>query len=75
MQTYYKKLLGKQQLGRQQLDPKVIATSNTLIVEQQLKLCAPFTDQEIKSVMFSIQIQSLQAQMGLVVVSLKPLRK
>jgi len=27
---------------------------HTLIVKQQLKLCAPFTDQEIKTVMFSI---------------------
>ncbi|KAJ8438353.1 hypothetical protein Cgig2_015280 [Carnegiea gigantea] len=37
-----------------QLDPQVIVTGNTLTVEQQLKLCTPFTDQEIKTVMFSI---------------------
>ncbi|KAJ8420996.1 LOW QUALITY PROTEIN: hypothetical protein Cgig2_023910 [Carnegiea gigantea] len=51
---YYKGLLGNQLTVRQQIDPKVIAKGNTLIVEQQVNLCTPFTDQEIKSVMFSI---------------------
>ena len=32
----------------------MIAAGNTLIVEQQLKLCEPFTDQEIKTIMFSV---------------------
>ncbi|KAJ8419799.1 hypothetical protein Cgig2_030528 [Carnegiea gigantea] len=54
MYKYYKNLLGRQCSVRQQLDPNVIGIGNTLTVEQQLKLCAPFTDQEIKSVMFLI---------------------
>jgi len=41
-------------LSRTQLDPQVIGMGNTLTVEQQLKLCAPFIDQEIKTIMFSI---------------------
>ncbi|KAJ8420159.1 hypothetical protein Cgig2_021594 [Carnegiea gigantea] len=54
MHNYYKNLLGKQHSVRQPIDPKVIAIGNTLTVEQQLKLCASFIDQEIKSVKFSI---------------------
>jgi len=54
MHKYYKNLLGEHLSVMQQLNPKVITIGNTLAVEQQLKLCAPFTDQEIKSVMFSI---------------------
>jgi len=54
MHTYYKALLGKQFLNRSQIDPQVIGMGHILTVEQQLKLCAPFTDQEIKTVMFSI---------------------
>jgi len=44
MYKYYKRLLGRQHTARQQLDPNVIGLGNTLIVEQQLKLCAPFTE-------------------------------
>ena len=41
-------------MKRTQLDPQVIGKGNTLTVEQQLKLCVPFTDQEIKTTLFSI---------------------
>ncbi|KAJ8422553.1 hypothetical protein Cgig2_033476 [Carnegiea gigantea] len=54
MQAYHQSLLGNQTLNRTQLDPQVIGKGNTLTVEQQLKLCAPFTDKEIKTAMFSI---------------------
>jgi len=54
MHSYYKSLLGRQYSARPQLDPNVIRLGNTLTVEQQMKLCAPFTDQKIKSAMFSI---------------------
>jgi len=70
---YYKRLLGRQHATRQQLDPNVIDLGNTLTMEQQLKICAPFTEQEIKSIMSSIPKPNPLDLMASVVVSLKPL--
>ena len=54
MHQYYKGFLENHLTERQQIYPNVIAKGNTLTVEQQMSLCTPFIDEEIKSMMFSI---------------------
>jgi len=54
MQQFYKRLLGEQNNWRRQIDPHVIGMGNILTVEQQLALCASFTEKDIKTAIFSI---------------------
>jgi len=54
MQHYYMTLLGEQVSQRRQIDPQVITMGNVLTIEQQLALCVPFTEQDIKTAIFSI---------------------
>jgi len=44
LQTYYQYLLGPGLIVRAFIDPQVIALGSTLSVEQQFRLCAPFSD-------------------------------
>ena len=53
MHNFYKSLLGVKHTERQKLDPTVISMGSTLTVEQQLKLCAPFTDKISRMSCFS----------------------
>ena len=50
--TYHEKLLGKQTPKRKELDCMIIEEGNVLNFEQQLKLMAPFSEQDIKETMF-----------------------
>jgi len=45
--------LGEHDSQRRQIDPHVISIGNTLIVEQQLAMCAPFIKKDIKIAIFS----------------------
>jgi len=53
--VFYKDLQGKQDSQRCQVDPHVLKYGHTLSLEQQIKLCQPFKDSEIKQALFSIQ--------------------
>ena len=54
MQKFYKTLLGEQDNQRRHIDPHIINMGSTLIAEQQLAMCAPFTEKDIKTTIFSI---------------------
>ncbi|KAJ8421553.1 hypothetical protein Cgig2_004598 [Carnegiea gigantea] len=54
MFTFYKDLLGIQLPCRSHIDQEVVHSGILLAIEQQLKICAPFKDTEIKEAMFSI---------------------
>ena len=54
MTGYYKDLLGKKEHYRTQVDQQVIRQGHYLSIEQQIQLCKPFNDSEIKQAMFSI---------------------
>ena len=51
---FYKDLLGKHISQRCHINPQVLQHGNTLSLEQQIKLCQPFHDHEIKQALFSI---------------------
>ena len=51
---FYKGLLGQQESQRIHIDPHVIAYGHTLSIEQQISLCKPFKEIEIKQALFSI---------------------
>ncbi|KAJ8420991.1 hypothetical protein Cgig2_010630 [Carnegiea gigantea] len=53
LQNYYKGLLGEQDIQRCNIDPQVMSMGNTLTIDQQFTLCAPFSESEIKAAMFS----------------------
>ena len=57
MTDYYKELLGSTFQHRVRIDKTVIELGSTLTVEQQVQLCKPFNDADIKEVMFSIPNQ------------------
>ena len=52
--SYYKDLLGQTPLHRQKLDASILSLGALLNQEQQIDLCKPFSDLEIKEAMFSI---------------------
>ena len=54
MTDYYTELLGKKGTQRNHIDPHVTQYGNTLSLEQQITLCQPFKDTEIKQAIFSI---------------------
>ncbi|KAJ8422406.1 hypothetical protein Cgig2_013226 [Carnegiea gigantea] len=54
MVNFYKSLLGSQTHPRTPLNPAMLNAGPLLSMEQQLALCRPFTDQEIKEALFSI---------------------
>ncbi|KAJ8420942.1 hypothetical protein Cgig2_002022 [Carnegiea gigantea] len=54
MTNYYKKLLGENDHHRTHIDIQVINMGECLNLEQQMQLCKPFTDADIKKVLFSI---------------------
>lgn len=51
MQKYYKGLLGEHDIQRCSIDPQVMCMGNTLTIAQQLSLCAPFSESDIKVAM------------------------
>ena len=54
MIDFYKDLLGKTEFQRSNVNPGVIAVGATLTLEQQVHLCRPFSNNEIKQMIFSI---------------------
>ena len=54
LQNHYCGLLGEQEIQRCSIVPQVMSLGNTLTIDQQLTLCAPFSESEIKDAMFSI---------------------
>ena len=54
MTSYYKHLLGGKLRQRSKIDLQVISRGRCLNFEQQIQLCKPFTNEDIKKVMFSI---------------------
>ncbi|KAJ8430456.1 hypothetical protein Cgig2_030112 [Carnegiea gigantea] len=52
--SYYRDHLGKASMRRAPLDPATIEQGATLSMEQQLELCMPFSDNDIKEAMFDI---------------------
>jgi len=51
---YYQQLLGPHHAIRNHINPEIIQQGETISQEQQINLCADFTDREIKAAMFSI---------------------
>ena len=51
---YYQQLLGPHHVIRNHINPEIIQQGETISQEQQINLCADFTDREIKAAMFSI---------------------
>ena len=51
---FYTDLLGKQESHRCQMNSQALQYGHTLSIEQQIKLCQPFSDLEIKQALFSI---------------------
>ena len=54
MVNFYHQLLGIEEPHRLAIDRDVITQGHTLSREQQLSLCKPFSDHEIKTTLFSI---------------------
>ncbi|KAJ8429695.1 hypothetical protein Cgig2_004494 [Carnegiea gigantea] len=54
MTNYYKKLLDEKDHHRTQVDTQVINLGDCLNLEQQMQLGMPFSDSDIKRVLFSI---------------------
>ena len=54
MFKFYKDLLGAQPATRTPLDMEVISHGSVLISEQQIYLCKPFTNKDIKEAIWSI---------------------
>ena len=56
LQGYFKNLLGPSSTTRIPVDPSIISLGNTLPVDMQHLLCAPFTDTDIRDAIFSIPV-------------------
>jgi len=69
---FYTDLLGKQESHRCHMNPQALQYGHTLSLEQQIKLCQPFSDLEIKQALSPFQTASHQGQMALTVGSTKP---
>ena len=54
MTGYFKDLLGSNMQHREGVDASVIALGNSLTLEQQLQLCRPFENDDIKAMVCSI---------------------
>ena len=54
LQDCFKALLGPSTVTRSPINPQVISMGATLNVEQQLRLCSPFTAHDIEQAMFFI---------------------
>ena len=54
MSKFYTQLLGTKVWQRSGIDRQILHASPTLSLEQQVALCTPFTDQDIKFAFFSI---------------------
>ncbi|KAJ8419833.1 LOW QUALITY PROTEIN: hypothetical protein Cgig2_030510 [Carnegiea gigantea] len=54
MTGFYHDLLGRQEQHRSRIDLEVIGLGHTLNLDQQMRLCQPFNDNEIKQALFSI---------------------
>ena len=52
--AFYKDLMGQQESQRSQVDPQVTDFGYALSLEQQINLCQPFKEIEIKQALFSI---------------------
>ncbi|KAJ8421919.1 hypothetical protein Cgig2_025305 [Carnegiea gigantea] len=75
MTIYYKRLLGEMDHHRTHVDQHVIELGHCLNIEQQIQLCLPFTDSNVKNVLFSFQLTNDQAQMAITVGSIKHLQR
>lgn len=51
---YYRRLLGKQSYTRRDVNPEAIGMGAVLTIEQQIELSNPFTEKDIRDVIFSI---------------------
>ena len=54
LHEYFHSLLGPSSSRRTPINPEIIQLGNTLPVDLQLKMCSPFTDNNIKQEIFSI---------------------
>ena len=54
MTDFNHNLLGRQEQHRSPIDMEVIGLGHTLNLDQQMRLCQPFNDSEIKQAVFSI---------------------
>ena len=54
MTTFYKKLLGEMDHHRTYVDNQVIDMGSCLNIEKKVQLCFPFSNSDIKNVLFSI---------------------
>jgi len=54
MTTFYQGLLGKKEHYRTMIDHQVLNQGKYLSIEQQIQLCHPFTDNDIKQALFFI---------------------
>jgi len=52
--SFYRDHLGQASMRRAHIDPATIAQGAILSMEQQLELCQPFSDKDIKEAMFDI---------------------
>jgi len=48
MTNFYQDLLGEKEHHRSKVDHQVISQGHCLSIDQQIQLCQPFTDSEIK---------------------------
>jgi len=72
MLQYYKTLLGRQQVPKDAVDLEIIMQGPTMSIKQQLGLTTPFSDREIKEVIYSIPDMKSRALMAIIVVSSRP---
>ena len=54
MLNYYRDLLGQTPQYRQSIDASIISHGEILSQEQQIDICKPFSDLDIKEALFSI---------------------
>ena len=54
MTDFYQTMLGRQEQHTSSIDQEIVQLGQTLSLDQQLQLCQPFTDNDIKQAIFSI---------------------
>lgn len=54
MTKFYKVLLGRKKHHRRKVDQQVVELGQYLTIDQQIQLCKPFNDSDIKQALFSI---------------------
>ncbi|KAJ8420710.1 hypothetical protein Cgig2_031547 [Carnegiea gigantea] len=70
MTGFYQDILGRQEQHRSPIDLQMIG--QTLNIDQQMRLCQPFIDNDIKQALFSIPSFKSQDQMDLIVAFIRP---